>query len=129
MSMTGAPVGPAHPGLDDAARRKVAYFAVLPNLLVSAHPDYVLTHRLQPLATDVTRVECEWLVAPGVDDIAGALELWDVTNRQDWAACESVQRGLASGAYRPGPILEREDAVHHFVGLIARAYLGRTGDE
>ena len=124
MSMTGAQVGPVHPGLDEATRRKVAYFAVLPNLLVSAHPDYVLTHRLQPIAPDLTRVECEWLVEPGVTHARDAVELWDVTNRQDWAACESVQRGLASGAYRPGPILEREDAVHHFVGLIARAYLG-----
>jgi len=128
MSMTGALVGPIHPGLDEAARRKVAYFAVLPNLLVSAHPDYVLTHRLQPLSPGVTRVECEWLVEPGVTDIADAVELWDITNRQDWAACESVQRGLASGAYRPGPILEREDAVHHFVGLVARAYLGRDAE-
>jgi Rieske 2Fe-2S family protein len=124
MSMTGARVAPIHPGLDDRARRRVAYFAVLPDLLVSAHPDYVLTHRLDPLAPGRTRVECEWLVEPGVTDIAGAVELWDLTNRQDWTACESVQRGLASGSYRPGPILEREDAVHHFVGLIAAAYLG-----
>ena len=128
MSMTGARVGLIHPGLDERARRRVAYFGVLPNLLISAHPDYVLTHRLQPIAPDVTRVECEWLVDPGVIEIDGAVELWDITNRQDWAACESVQRGLASGAYRPGPILQREDAVHHFVGLIARAYLGRAGD-
>ena len=127
MSMSGARVGPIHPGLDERARRRVAYFAVLPNLLVSAHPDYVLTHRFQPIAPDVTRVECEWLVDPSVTEIADAVELWDITNRQDWAACESVQRGLASGAYRPGPILQREDAVHHFVGLIARAYLGRAG--
>ncbi|MEX0665310.1 MAG: aromatic ring-hydroxylating dioxygenase subunit alpha [Acidimicrobiia bacterium] len=126
MSMTGELVGAIHPGLDELTRRRVGYFAVLPNLLVSAHPDYVLTHRFEPLTPSTTRVECEWLVEPDVDDIGGAVELWDLTNRQDWAACESVQRGLASGAYRPGPILEREDAVHHFVGLIAAAYLGRA---
>ena len=126
MSMTGARVGPVHPGLDESAQRRVGYFALLPNLLVSAHPDYVLTHRFEPLSPGTTRVECEWLVAPGVTDISDALELWDLTNRQDWAACESVQRGLESGAHLPGPIVEREDAVHHFVRLIATAYLGKA---
>jgi hypothetical protein len=33
---------------------------------------------------------------------------------------------LESGVHVPGPIVEREDAVHHFVGLIAAAYLGRA---
>jgi len=125
MSMTGAGVGTPHPALDDVARRRVAYFAVLPNLLVSAHPDYVLAHRLEPVAPGATRIVCEWL-ADADAEIDGAVELWDLVNRQDWAACASVQRGLASGAHRPGPITEREDAVHHFVGLIARAYLGRS---
>jgi Rieske 2Fe-2S family protein len=95
---------------------------VLPNLLVSAHPDYVLTHRLVPLAPDRTTVECEWLADPAVDDLADAVALWDVTNREDWAACESVQRGLASPHARPGPITAREDAVHHFVTKIADVY-------
>jgi Rieske 2Fe-2S family protein len=89
---------------------------------VSAHPDYVMTHLLEPLAPDRTRVTCEWLAAPGttLDD---AVALWDVTNRQDWAACESVQRGLASGAYLSGPIAPREDAVHGVVQWFARQYL------
>ena len=32
-------------------RRKVLYAGLLPNLLISAHPDYVMTHRLVPLAS------------------------------------------------------------------------------
>ena len=43
------------------------------------------------------------------------------TNRQDWAACESVQRGLASPHFAPGPLAPNEDAVHKFVTAIARA--------
>ena len=62
-----------------------------------------------------TWIECSWLVAPGADgsvpDAAGAVEFWDLTNRQDWAACESVQRGLASPHFRPGPFAPNEDAV------------------
>jgi hypothetical protein len=30
---------------------------------------------------------------------------------------------FVAGAYRPGPILEREDAVHHLMGVVARSYL------
>ena len=33
-----------------------------------------------------------------------AVEFWDVTNREDWAACESLQRTAASRGYRPGPL-------------------------
>jgi len=123
MSMTGELAGVPLPGLDETARRRVAYFAVLPDLLVSAHPDYVLTHRLVPLAPDCTHVECEWLADPSVTSLDGAVDLWDITNRQDWAACESVQRGLSSAGARPGPITVREDAVHHLVSTIATAYL------
>jgi Rieske 2Fe-2S family protein len=122
MSMSGRLAGVPLPGLDVSTRRRVAYFAVLPNLLVSAHPDYVLTHRLVALAPDLTRVECEWLADPAAGDLGDAVTLWDVTNRQDWAACESVQRGLASPHARPGPITAREDGVHHFVVKIANAY-------
>ena len=42
----------------------VEYLHLLPNLLVSAHPDYVMTHRMVPLAPDRTWVECSWLIPP-----------------------------------------------------------------
>ena len=31
-----------------------------------------------------------------------AVEFWDITNRQDWVICESVQRGMASRVFRQG---------------------------
>jgi len=129
MSMDGRAIGPPLPGLDDRLKRRVAYFALLPNLLISAHPDYVLTHRLEPLAPDRTRIVCEWLTdtATAADpkfDPSGAIEIWDRTNRQDWKACESVHRGMISPAYSPGPLLAREDSVAMVVQWFARAYLG-----
>jgi Rieske 2Fe-2S family protein len=88
-----------------------------------------MTHRLVPLSPDRTWVECSWLVLPNADgsvpDAAGAVEFWDLTNKQDWAACESVQRGLASPHFRPGPFAPNEDAVAQLVSMIGRAY--RTG--
>jgi Rieske 2Fe-2S family protein len=102
----------------------VEYLHLLPNLLVSAHPDYVMTHRLVPLAPGRTFVECSWLTLAesAASGAPGAVEFWDVTNRQDWAACESVQRGLASPHFTPGPFAPREDAVAQLVEMIGAAY-------
>ena len=100
MSLTGELAATPLPGATPTA---VEYLHLLPNLLVSAHPDYVMTHRMVPLAPGRTWVECSWLVAARCPTArcptrAGAVEFWDITNKQDWAACESVQRGLASPA-------------------------------
>ena len=53
------------------------------------------------------------------------MDFWDLTNRQDWSACESVQRGLSSPHAVPGPLLA-EDAVYQYVTMVARGYLGQT---
>ncbi len=129
MSMTGDAVATPLPGLDADRRRRVAYVALLPALLVSAHPDYVMTHRLEPRTPGATHITCEWLAAPCVtpEDLASAVALWDVTNRQDWDACASVQRGCASPWFVPGPLAPREDAVHRVVRWFANAYLAGDG--
>lgn len=123
MSLTGEL---AATPLPDAPPTAVEYVHLLPNLLVSAHPDYVMTHRMVPLSPERTWVECSWLVLPGADgsvpDPAAAVEFWDLTNKQDWAACESVQRGLASPHFEPGPFAPNEDAVARLVSMIGRAY-------
>ncbi|MGH9243328.1 MAG: aromatic ring-hydroxylating oxygenase subunit alpha [Acidimicrobiales bacterium] len=120
MSLDGRSAGQFLPGVD---HRSVLYIGLFPNLLISAHPDYVMTHRLAPLAPDRTAIECSWYVPDGVSDPAYAVDFWDVTNREDWAACESVQRGLRSPHFRPGPLAPAEDAVHQWVTLMARVYL------
>ncbi len=127
MSMTGRSAGVAFRGLDDKQRREVYYYGVFPNLLISLHPDYIMTHRLDPVAPGRTEIECAWLWAPeskerpdfGTDY---ATEFWDVTNAEDFRACESVYRGLDSEGYRQGPFSEEEDEVHAFMLMIARGY-------
>lgn len=126
MSLTGELAATPIPGVDPT---RVEYLHLLPNLLISAHPDYVMTHRLMPLAPDRTWIECSWLVLPPADGSAPsasrATEFWDITNRQDWGACESVQRGLASPHFAPGPFAPNEDAVARLVTTVSRAYHGR----
>ncbi|MFD8077007.1 aromatic ring-hydroxylating dioxygenase subunit alpha [Streptomyces sp. NPDC059718] len=121
MSLTGRSRGTFIDGTD---RRRVLYLGLFPNLLLSLHPDYVMSHLLVPEAPDRTRVTCTWYVPEGVADASYAVEFWDRTNRQDWAACESVQRGLASPHFRPGPFAPSEDAVHRWVTMVGRAYRG-----
>ena len=63
MSLDGAsPTTPLR-GLR-GPRRRIDYIGVLPNMLVSLHPDYVMTHRMAPVAPDRTAVECQWLFVP-----------------------------------------------------------------
>ena len=78
-------------------------------------------------AVEWTLVESEWLFHPSNADNpdfnpTDAIAFWDVTNRQDWVACESVQRGLSSPHFRPGPLAPNESAVYQWTALIARAY-------
>jgi Rieske 2Fe-2S family protein len=127
MSMTGQSGGKILRNLDAGKSRKVYYYSLWPNLLISLHPDYVMTHRLEPLGPDRTRIECEWLFPPEVAtegfDPSYAVDFWDITNREDWGACESVQRGTASRAYRQGPLSMVEGTTHQFIAMVAAGYL------
>jgi Rieske 2Fe-2S family protein len=129
MSLDGRSDGVSITGLTDRQRRTVMYLVGFPNLLISLHPDYVMTHLLTPLSVDSSRVECAWAFPRQVAedpsfDPAYAVDFWDLTNRQDWAACESVQRGLCSPHAVPGPLAPAEGGVHQLVERVARAYLG-----
>ena len=129
MSLDGSSNGTMIATLDEKRLRTVMYAAVLPNLLLSLHPDYVMSHTLVPLAPDRTRITCSWSFPPPEEQTEGfdpsyAVDFWDLTNRQDWTACESVQRGIASPHFRPGPLAPEEDGVYHFVRKMAGLYQG-----
>jgi len=128
MSLDGKSYAPMLPSLAEGQNRTVHYFQLFPNLLISPHPDYVMTHRLVPLAPNRTYVECEWLFSREAVEHDGfdpsyASDFWDITNRQDWRACESVQRGATSRGYRRGPLSPREDAVYQLITMVANGYL------
>jgi glycine betaine catabolism A len=130
MSLDGTSDGVPLRGLDAAGLRTVIYVNIFPNVLISLHPDYVMVHRLLPIAADRTRIECSWAFAPEAVERPGfdpsyAIDFWDLTNRQDWSACESVQRGLTSPHAKPGPLSPQEDAVYQYVTMVARGYQGQ----
>ena len=107
------------PGLGEAERKQVAYYAIYPNLLLAPHPDYMMSHVLRPRGVDRTEVVCEFhfhpeeMAKPGfvADD---AIELWDRTNREDWHISELSQLGISSRGYTPGPYSRREELLAAF---------------
>ena len=123
LSMDGTCPRAFLPGLPDDDRRRVYYYAIFPNMLLSLHPDYMMVHTLWPIAPDRTINVCEWhfhpeeLRRPGFD-ASDAIEFWDMTNRQDWHVCELSQQGIASKGYQPGPYSNREDLLYAFDRMI-----------
>jgi glycine betaine catabolism A len=111
------------PGLTAEECRYVYFYASLPNLLLSMHPDYAMTHTLWPRGVDRTHIVCEWLFHPDAIAASGfdpddVVSFWDLTNRQDWHVCEQMQLGISSRAYRPGPYSHREELLYGFDQLI-----------
>jgi glycine betaine catabolism A len=119
MSMDGKRRREYLPGLGGEQCNKVYYYAIYPNLLLSLHPDYMMTHTLWPKAVDRTEIICEWHFHPNemakpdfhADD---AIDFWDLTNREDWRISELSQAGIQSRAYTPGPYSTREELLHAF---------------
>jgi Rieske 2Fe-2S family protein len=123
MSFTGEKRRDFLPGLNADERRKVCYYAIYPNLLLSLNPDYMMIHTLWPKAVDRTQILCEFYFHPAemakpdfhAED---AIEFWDRINRQDWHIVEMSQAGIQSRAYRPGPYSHRETLLHAFDQLV-----------
>jgi glycine betaine catabolism A len=119
MSVDGKRRRDCLPGLSEEERRKVHYYAIYPNLLLSLHPDYMMLHTLWPKAVDRTEIICEWHFHPSelakpdffADD---AIEFWDATNREDWRISELAQAGIQSRVYTPGPYSLGEELLHAF---------------
>src|SRR5260221_662721 len=87
--------------------RRIHYYIVYPNLFLSLHPDYVMTHTVWPDGPGRSEVLCEFLFEPEEAARAGfdpsdAVDFWDLTNRQDWKAGERAQLGGQSASYDRG---------------------------
>ncbi|MDQ6794145.1 MAG: aromatic ring-hydroxylating dioxygenase subunit alpha [Chloroflexota bacterium] len=129
MAMDGGNRGGRPPlaGMTEVDQRRICYDLIWPLTFISTHPDYVLVHRLEPLAVDRTRIVCEWLFDPSTAakpdfDASDAFEFWDLTNRQDWHVCELQQRGTRSRSWRAGRFSNQEPSVHAFDLMVVDRY-------
>ncbi|MEK7798688.1 MAG: aromatic ring-hydroxylating dioxygenase subunit alpha [Acidobacteriota bacterium] len=131
MSLTGRSNRPPFKGITPEDHRRIHYYIVYPNMLLSLHPDYVMTHTVWPDGPGRSAVVCEFLfdaedVARPDFDPSDAADFWDLTNRQDWRACELTWQGTQSGGYTKGRLSSLEWMVHIFDNFVADRLAGRT---
>ncbi len=130
MTIGGERCAAPFAGLSDEERARVYYYTLFPGAFLSFHPDYVMVHRLIPLAIDKSRIVCEWyfhpqaMAQPGFDP-SPAVEFWDMTNRQDWDLCVNAFRGVISRAWQAGPYSDLESQLAAF----DRQYLKAMRDD
>ena len=116
MTMNGQACAAPLPGANGVSTKLVWYYVVFPSLFLSIMPDYVLVHRVRRRGPSASTVVCEWMFHPSAAqddafDPSGAIDFWDMTNRQDWRICEQAQLGVASRAYTPGPYSDLESMI------------------
>jgi len=118
MTMDGEAAAPPVCDVSGDNLRRVHYYSVFPNLLLSPHPDFVLYHRIRSVSVNEIRNDCFFLLHPDViadpkrmERFGSAIEFWDLTNRQDWAVCEQMQLGLKSHRFKTGSYVPQEDIL------------------
>jgi len=116
-------------GITTEDEARVYYYLLWPLAFLSIHPDYLLVHRLEPIAPDRTRVVCDWLfeadtIARPDFDPAEPIAFWDLTNRQDWHVCALQQRGTRSRSWVAGRYSNNEPSVQAFDLMVAARYAG-----
>jgi glycine betaine catabolism A len=127
FSATGKAAREPLPGLPDGAERLFYGVILLPNVFLILVGDHVAFFRLDPLACDRTRVTCDWLFQAEAAAAEGfspddAVALLDLTNRQDFDACERCQLGMSSRVFRNGGVLvPSEHLIAGFYRYLAAA--------
>jgi Rieske 2Fe-2S family protein len=114
FTTTGTTTRAAFPDLDEDELVRHKGELAFPNLLISLSCDHVASFLLTPRGAGHTTIEFDLLFHPDAIadpgfDPSDAFDFWDVVNRQDWAICESVQRGMASRGFTQGWFAPMED--------------------
>jgi len=114
FTLTGTTNRQPFPELDEDEKVRHKGELAYPNLMLSLSMDHAASFTLWPRSAGRTDIACEFLFHP--DEMAkpyfdplDAVEFWDLVNRQDWAICESVQRGMGSRAFESGYYGPMED--------------------
>src|SRR5579863_7243524 len=114
FTRSGTTVRRPFPSLSQDERERHKGEVIYPNLFVSLACDHAAIFILQPRGPERTDITCHFLFEPyemarPEFDPGDAVELWDITNRQDWSICETVQRGMHSRVHTHGYYAPMED--------------------
>jgi choline monooxygenase len=114
------------PAAADAGERlsgEALYAWVYPNLMINRYGPMLDINVVHPTGPETCRVDFDWYFASDCEPafIEQSLEASDRVQQEDMAICASVQRGMASRHFRPGPYAPHvEMGKHHFHRLLAR---------
>ena len=118
MTMDGGAAAPPLGEVSGDDLRRVYYYSLFPNMLLTPHPDFVLFHHIKPQGPGKIINDCYWLFPPEVihnkaaqAGIQSAVSFWDLTNREDWKVCEQMQIGTKSKRFDRGYYSGREDIL------------------
>ncbi|MBT4853796.1 MAG: aromatic ring-hydroxylating dioxygenase subunit alpha, partial [Halieaceae bacterium] len=117
------------PGLSEGEKTHHKGELFYPNLMLSLSMDHVAAFTLLPQSASRTLIQCEFLFHPDElykphFDSSDAVQFWDKVNQQDWAICESVQRGMQNTVFQHGYYGPMEDE-----SLDIRDYVSRKLSE
>lgn len=107
FTMSGTTTRKPFAGLDEDERTRHKGELIYPNFMLSLSAEHAAAFTVWPHGPGQTTVLCDFLFHPeemarSDFDPSDAVEFWDITNRQDWIICESVQRGMASRVFERG---------------------------
>lgn len=113
-TMSGTTTRATFPGLSEEEKVRHKGELIYPNLMFSVSSDHAAAFILWPQAEDRTHLECRFLfhkdeMAKPDFDPSDAVDFWDLVNRQDWAVCERVQRGMSARVHEHGYYSPLED--------------------
>jgi phenylpropionate dioxygenase-like ring-hydroxylating dioxygenase large terminal subunit len=105
--------------------RGVTYATLWPTVMfsLSTNPASMQVICAIPIDAEHTRQTVDYFFAENISDeqIRASVEFSDLVTREDIVLCESVQRGMRSGAITHGRLmLSRERGIQHFQKLVYR---------
>lgn len=106
---------------------KAFYYWIFPNFMLNIYLGMLQINIIVPLSHDKTLTIFEWYFAdPGTPDtwnnLQSSIDFSDEIQKEDIELCEDVWRNLQTGIYTQGRYcVKRENGVHHFHGLLAKA--------
>lgn len=108
-------------------RGEALYCFLYPNTMLNILPDRLQTNRVLPDGPGRCVVVFDYYQPPGLPDaptrLAQDIAFSDQVQAEDAAICAAVQRGMASGSYRPGRLHPvQEQALAHFQNLLREAW-------
>jgi phenylpropionate dioxygenase-like ring-hydroxylating dioxygenase large terminal subunit len=114
------------PHLTGPSRDGFFTYGIFPNLHLLGLPNGLLAWiRIDPLAVDRCQVTLDVYGDPAFTPPLEVLQTeFEAFMQEDMALTESVQKGYASGTYRPGPVNGLETRIIHQQKLIHQAIVG-----